>query len=142
MAPSSEGNLAVKKSRLPMYATSIGKGVVMTDDATVQIVSERFERRLAEECGELRVDMATEFGKVRVDMTMEFGKVRTEMADGFGKVRTEMADGLGQLRSEMTQGFGALRSEMSDRNAELLKWGLVFGATQTAALAAVIAVLR
>ena len=45
-------------------------------------------------------------------------------------------------RAEMAQGFGSLRTEMVDRNAELLKWGLIFGATQTAALAAVIAVLR
>lgn len=90
-----------------------------TDDV-IQIVTERFERRLAEENGKLRVEMATEFGKQRV-----------EMATGFGEVRAEMA-----------AGFGGLRAEMSDRNAEMLKWGLLFGATQTAALAGVIALLR
>lgn len=79
-----------------------------TDDV-IQIVTERFERRLAEENGKLRVEMATEFGKLRV---------------------------------EMAAGFGGLRAEMSDRNAEMLKWGLLFGATQTAALAGVIALLR
>ena len=71
----------------------------MTDNnSDVVIVTERFERRLAEENGKLRVEMA--------------------------------------------QGFGALRAEMIDRNQELLKWGLIFGATQTAALAALIALLR
>ena len=79
-----------------------------TDDV-IQIVTERFERRLAEENGKLRVEMATEFGKLRV---------------------------------EMATGFGGLRAEMSDRNAEMLKWGLLFGATQTAALAGVMALLR
>lgn len=64
-------------------------------------------------------------------LTEEVSKVRVDMATEFGKVRAEMA-----------QGFGSLRAEMVDRNAELLKWGLIFGATQTAALAAVIAVLR
>lgn len=64
--------------------------------------------------------LTEESSRLRVDMATEFGKVRTEMADGFGK----------------------LRAEMNDRNAELLKWGLVFGATQTAALAAVMALLR
>lgn len=64
--------------------------------------------------------LTEESSRLRVDMATEFGKVRTEMADGFGK----------------------LRAEMIDRNAELLKWGLVFGATQTAALAAVMALLR
>ncbi len=68
------------------------------DEELVMIVSERFERRLAEETGKLRVDMV--------------------------------------------HGFGALEIKMSDRNAELLKWLLIFWATQTAALATLIALLK
>ena len=94
--------------------------MVDNSDDVIQFVTERFERRMAEENGKLRVEMATEFGKVRAEMATEFGRVRAEMASG----------------------FGGLRSEMIDRNAELLKWGLVFGATQTAALAGVMALLR
>jgi hypothetical protein len=90
------------------------------DDVTLQIVTERFERRLAEERGELRV----------------------EIANLAGSLRSEMAGGFGELRTEMSDGFGKLRTEMSDRHAELLKWGLIFGATQTGALAAVVAILR
>ena len=94
--------------------------MVDNSDDVIQLVTERFERRMAEENGKLRVEMATEFGKVRAEMATEFGRVRAEIATG----------------------FGGLRSEMIDRNAELLKWGLVFGATQTAALAGVMALLR
>ena len=90
------------------------------DDVTLQIVTERLERRLAEERGELRV----------------------EIANLAGSLRSEMAGGFGELRTEMSNGFGKLRAEMSDRNAELLKWGLIFGATQTGALAAIVAMLR
>ena len=79
------------------------------DNDVIVIVTERFERRMAEENGKLRVEMATEFGKVR---------------------------------TEMTEGFGSLRAEMSDRNAELLKWGLLFGVTQTAAIAGIVVLLR
>lgn len=79
------------------------------DNDVVVIVTERFERRLAEESSKLRVEMATEFGKVR---------------------------------AEMAAGFGSLRAEMSDRNAELLKWGLIFGVTQTGAIAGIVALLR
>ena len=61
------------------------------DNDVVMIVTERFERRLAEESGNTRVEMA--------------------------------------------QGFGALRAEIIDRNAALLKWLLVYGATQIAAIA-------
>ena len=75
--------------------------------------------------------MATEFGKVRLEMAYESGQLRAEMQQGFGSIRVEMH-----------QGFGAIRLEMSDRNAELLKWLLIHGATQAAALAAVTALLR
>lgn len=98
-----------------------------SDNDVIVIVTERFERRLTEETSHLRVDMATEFGKVRAEMAADFGKVRAEMAYGFGEVRTEIAQ---------------LRAEMIDRNADLLKWGLVFGVTQTAAIAGIVAVLR
>jgi hypothetical protein len=87
-----------------------------SDNDVIVIVTERFERRLTEESSKVRVEMAT-----------EFGKVRAEMAFGFGEVRTEIAQ---------------LRAEMIDRNADLLKWGLVFGVTQTAAIAGIVAVLR
>jgi hypothetical protein len=105
-----------------MYAGTSRGAAAMTDhdDVTLQIVTERFERRLAEERGELRV----------------------EIANLAGSLRSEMAGGFGELRTEMSDGFGKLRAEMSNRNAELLKWGLIFGATQTGALAAVVAILR
>lgn len=113
-----------------MYGRS-ANGALMrmtdSDNDVIVIVTERFERRLSDESGKLRVDMATEFGKVRAEMATEFGKVRAEMAVGFGDVRTEIAQ---------------LRAEMIDRNADLLKWGLVFGVTQTAAIAGIVALLR
>jgi hypothetical protein len=128
-----------------MYARNAQRAeAVMTDDPNdvIMIVTDRFERRLTEESSHLRIDMTNELGKVRADMASESGKLRAEMAHEFGKVRTEMATGFGAVRAEMADGFGKLRAEMIDRNAELLKWGLVFGATQTAALAAVMALLR
>ena len=71
----------------------------MTDhDSDLIIVGERLERRLAEESGKLRVEMA--------------------------------------------QGFGALEARIESRNSDLLKWLLIFAATQTTALAALIALLR
>jgi hypothetical protein len=113
-----------------------------SDNDVIVIVTERFERRLAEESGKLRLEMTTEFGKVRNEIATEFGKVRNEMATEFGRVRTEMADIFGHLRTEMADGFGRCRAEMIDRNAELLKWGVVFAVTQTAAIAGIVALLR
>jgi hypothetical protein len=69
-----------------------------SDSDVVVLVTERFERRLAEENGKLRVEMAN--------------------------------------------GFGGLRAEMVERNAELLKWMLIFGVTQTAAIVGLIKLWR
>jgi hypothetical protein len=69
-----------------------------SDSDVVMIVTERFERRLAEENGKLRVEMAS--------------------------------------------GFGGLRTEMVERNAERLKWMLIFGVTQTAAIVGLIKLWR
>lgn len=84
---------------------------IMTDrdEHIVQTASDRFERRLAEETGNLRVDMA---------------------------------NGFGELRAELATGIGGLRAEMIERNHELLKWALVFWATQLAAIAALLALFR
>jgi hypothetical protein len=79
------------------------------DEYLLQTATDRFDRRLAEETGRLRVDMA----------------------NGFGELRTEMASGM-----------GGLRAEMIERNHELLKWALVFWATQVAAVAALLALFR
>ena len=56
---------------------------VMTDreDEMLERAAERSERRLAEECGKLRVEMA-----------QGFGALRTEMAQGFGALRAEIID--------------------------------------------------
>ena len=79
------------------------------DEFLLQAATDRFERRLAEENGKLRVDMA---------------------------------NGFGELRAEMATGTGALRAEMIERNHELLKWALVFWATQLAAIAGLLALFR
>ena len=90
------------------------------EDETRERAAERSERRLAEECG----------------------KPSVEMAQGFGTLRAEMEKALGGLRADMEKGFGALRAEMIDRNATLLKWLLVYGVTQTAAIATLFRLFR
>jgi hypothetical protein len=72
-------------------------GMTEHDDAMI-VATERFERRMAEENGKLRVEMAN--------------------------------------------GFGSIRAEMIDRNAQLLRWMLVFNMTQVAAISALFALYR
>jgi hypothetical protein len=84
------------------------------------LADERRERRLAEECGKLRV----------------------EMDEGLGKLRVEMHEGFGHLRVEMHEGFGVLRTDLANQRADLMKWAMLFWVTQAAAVAAIVAALR
>lgn len=45
------------------------------------VAAERFDRRLGEEIGALRLDLAKEFGAVRVDTAKEFAAIRIELVD-------------------------------------------------------------
>ena len=104
--------------------TKVGSVAIMSEhEINIQVVTERFERRLAEENGKLRVEMAG-----------GFGEMKAAMATGLGGLRGE----LGGLRGEL----GGLRAEMIERNHELLKWALVCWATQIAAVAALLALFR
>ncbi len=62
--------------------------IEMVDDNNdvIVIVTERFERRLSEECGKLRVEMTSGFGQLRAEMTSEFGQLRAEMIDRNGEL--------------------------------------------------------
>lgn len=79
-----------------MYGRNAARALnhMANNDSDLMIVGERFERRMAEENGKLRVEMAN--------------------------------------------GFGSLRTEMVERNADLLKWILIFGVTQTATIVGLI----
>ena len=101
-----------------MLARSAWKADVMNerDESILQTATDRFERRLAEETGKLRVDMA----------------------NGFGDLRAAIANGDGSLRAEM----GSLRAELIERNHQLLKWALVLWVTGIAAIGALMTLLR
>ena len=81
-----------------MRVTPFSGGTGMNDDHQVMLVTERFERRLAEESGKLRVEIAG--------------------------------------------GFGRLEARIEARNADLLKWLLVFGTALIASVAGLMTILR
>lgn len=93
------------------------------DDDSSERVMDRVERRLAEECG-----------KLRVEMVQTRGEMKTEMAQLRGEMKADMA----QLRGEMRADMSDLRAEMVRGNTAMLKWLLVFFVSQTAALAAIL----
>ena len=88
-------------------------------DEVLVLAAERFNRRLGEEIGALRLDMAKEFATVRVDTAKDFAAVRVEMA---------------------AMGAG-LRTEMAATHFSMLKWAFVFWIGQFAAVSAMMAFL-
>jgi len=89
------------------------------DDA-VMLAGDRFERRLAEECGQLRAEMAA----LRTDLKAEMSDLRTELK---------------ALRLELRADF---KVEVANVRADLLKWSFVFWVGQVAAVAGLVTVLR
>jgi hypothetical protein len=86
----------------------------MTDREQEQLLAtatDRFERRLAEECAGLRADI--------------------------GALRVEMVQQDAATRVEMTEQFAAARIHSEARHQELLKWALVFWVGQAAAVAGI-----
>jgi hypothetical protein len=81
--------------------------------------TDRFERRLAEQCGALR----TEIGNLRVETVQQGTETRLEMAT---------------LRLDMSEQFGAVKLDAESKHRELLKWALVFWVGQAASVAAIV----
>ncbi|HWI17407.1 MAG TPA: hypothetical protein VNT81_06660 [Vicinamibacterales bacterium] len=77
--------------------------------------TDRFERRLAEECAGVRSDIS----ELRVEMVQQDSATRVEMA----------------------QQFAAARIHSEARHQELLKWAIVFWVSQAAAVAGIVTAL-
>ena len=87
----------------------------MTDREHEQLlatVTDRFERRLSEEIGAVRVTMIEQDSATRQDIAA--------------------------LRVDMTEQFAAARIHTEARHQELLKWALIFWVGQAAAVAGVV----
>src|SRR6266542_211997 len=63
----------------------------------IEVVEERFERRLAEELGKLCAEIAEAMGKLRAELFGEVSKLRVEIAGEISKMREETS----KLRAEM-----------------------------------------
>lgn len=78
--------------------------------------TDRIERRLAEECGKLRVDMVTQGAAIRMEVA--------------------------QVRLDLSEQFGASKLNAEAKHRELLKWALVFWIGQAASVAAIVSAFR
>ncbi|MBI3756696.1 MAG: hypothetical protein HY267_01845 [Deltaproteobacteria bacterium] len=84
--------------------------------SVIEIVGERFERRLTE----------------------EITKLRTDTNDGMNKLRMDTNDGMNKLRGDMTEGMSKLRVEMADLRANLIQWMFLFWIGQIGVLTGIL----
>ena len=105
---------------------------------------ERFDRRLVEHIGTVRVEMAQldgrlrdEIATVRVEMAQLDGCVREEIAS----VRVEMTRGKARLREEIAQQGTLIRQEIAANRFELLKWSFLFWVGQVVAVVGLVGVM-
>jgi hypothetical protein len=109
----------------------------MTDREHEQLLAtatDRFERRLSEEIGAVRVTMVEQNSATR----QEIAELRVEMSAQDAATRREVARDFADLRVEMSERFAESRVHTEARHRELLKWALVFWVGQAAAVAGIV----
>ena len=99
-------------------------------DHLIEMVEERFVRRVVESENRLRNelheemhagfkglqqqigDVRAEIGSVRAELGKEIGSVRSELNEEIGSVRSELGKEIGSLRAELGKEIGSLRAEL------------------------------
>jgi hypothetical protein len=123
-----------------------------TRDNVIELASERFERRLAEELAKIRTEMAemkatlrTEMAEMGAALRTEMGEMKTELRTEMGgmeaRLRTEMAEMGATLRTEIAEMGATLRTEMARKHTETIRWMFIFWIGQIAVLGGLILAL-
>ena len=104
----------------------------MTDREHEQLLAtatDRFERRLSEEAADLRAGDAA--------IRLEIANLRVDMSEQDSATRLEIA----RLRVDMAEQFAESRIHSEARHREMLKWTIVLGVGQAAAVAGIVSAL-
>ena len=91
-------------------------------DELLSVATDRFERRLAEECGKQRA----ETGQLRLEVVTQGAEIRASVS---------------ALRVEVAGQFAAAKVDAANRHRDLLKWALMFWMGQAAAVAGIVSAI-
>ncbi|MBF0404786.1 MAG: DUF1640 domain-containing protein [Nitrospirae bacterium] len=112
------------------FATLINDIDLSARKDAIAIAEERFERRLVEEAGKLRLEIRVETGKINERISEVNERITLEI----GKVNERISEESGKLRIEIEK----LRAETANTKAENIKWMFLFWIGQLAATFAII----
>jgi len=95
------------------------------------MADERFERRLTQESGATRREIAA--------VRQEIAAVRQEV----DSVRQELRHETSAIRREMSEGFAQVHQKIADARADVIKWSFLFWTGQSLTTAGILlAILR
>ncbi|KWT94962.1 LA_3696 family protein [Candidatus Magnetominusculus xianensis] len=111
----------------------------------IAIAEERFERRLVEESGKLRVEIGKineritlEIGKINERITLEIGKINERITLEIGKINERITLEIGKVNERISEETGKLHVELEKYSKENIKWMFLFWIGQLAATFAII----
>ena len=81
----------------------------------IEIVEEKFERRLAEELAKVRVEMA----EMKTELRKEIAQLGADLRQEMGEMDT-------RFHKEMAEMNASLKSEIAKSHADLIKWMFIF----------------
>ena len=115
----------------------------------IEIVEEKFERRLSEELGKLRVEIAEMKAELRNEMAQMRSELRDEMAtmsskfhDEIGNTKSELGAGMIKIKSELREEMGEMNANLlakiAQSQADLIKWMFIFWVGQIGVLVGIL----
>lgn len=110
-----------------------------TRDDVIEIVGERFERRLSEEMAKVNQRITTEIGGLRVELseriTSEAAAINERITNEIGGLRVELSE-------RITNEVNELRVELARTRSDLIRWMFAFWVGQTVVIATLFTLLR
>jgi outer membrane murein-binding lipoprotein Lpp len=113
-------------------------------DALV-MAEEKFERRLTEEIGSLKVSFTEEIGSLKVSFTERMSENTSGLEAKLYKVKSELEAKINQLevkisevKSELEAKINQLEVKISEVKSDIIKWMFIFWAGQIVVLIAIL----
>ncbi len=121
-------------------------------EEVIATCTERFERRLSEEIGGVRVQIAkleaslghgtVQMGaSIRQDMVEMGASIRQETAQMGASIRQDMVEMGASIRQEMAQMGASIRQDIASGRVEILKWCFLFWIGQVLAVGTLLSVM-
>jgi hypothetical protein len=99
-------------------------------DALV-MAEEKFERRLTEEIGSLKVSFTEEIGSLKVSFTEEIGSLKVSFTE-------RMSENTSGLESKIYKVKSELEVKINEVKSDIIKWMFIFWAGQVVVLIAIL----